>query len=179
MSSPNLSASFRARALLALVLVTAMGAWSAPGFAMGTAPEKSRQAKADTHVDIGDAPEVAGDRGLARELVAHVFDAYQGYTRESFDGVVSPAFVPMRSEFMNAVENRFYAGNLLDLQFFVDTVTSGGDKMAVRFDWEKRTAPRSSGGPVLSRGSAEYVFRNRGDVWRLYEVRGDDPLTRN
>lgn len=148
------------RAFIALALCVNLA-----GCAAGTVP--------DTSAGVS-----RNDRELGGSLVQQVFDAYRGYSRDSFNGQVSSDFTPLRSEFVNAVERGFYAGNLMDLNFFLDSVSRTGNKLSVSFKWEKRMTLYTSGQFVKTEGSAVYVFSEENGAWRLYQVRGDDPLAR-
>jgi len=118
------------------------------------------------------------DYKLGEKLLDEVFDTYRNYTRDSFDRIVSRDFAPIKSEFMNNVERAFYAARVMEIYYYVDTANVRDNLAAISFHWEKKVSTYSGGAINNSTGNAEFVFKNEGDRWNLYQVGGDDPLSR-
>jgi hypothetical protein len=116
---------------------------------------------------------------LGKSLLVDIFSAYRNYTRGSFDEFVSRDFSPIRSDFINGVERGFYAARQIDLYPIVDSVVTTGDLMSVTFHWEKKVSTYAKGDYKNLTGSAEYVFRKESGAWKIYQVKGDDPMVMN
>ena len=78
---------------------------------------------------------------------------------------------------MNMVEMTFFNEETIELTSSIDSVLRDGRSLTVSFRWEKKCS--REGHPVIQvrGGGADYIFRQEDDIWRLYHVRGDDPLT--
>jgi len=113
---------------------------------------------------------------LAKSLLEQVFSGYKNYTREEFEKLLSLDFVPLRPEFLNAVKDSYYAGTILEIDFFIDQVLAKADNLSVTFKWEKKTVPHDTPVATLSRGKAEFLFKNKNNQWLLYGVKGNIPF---
>lgn len=119
---------------------------------------------------------VTDEYQTARELLDNVFMIYRNYTRGSFDQILSRNFTPVQMEYLDAVERAFYAGQVIELYSFVDTVTTNGNLINVAFHWEKKIQLYTGGGYKNLTGDARYTFRKENGSWLLWQTTGDDPL---
>jgi hypothetical protein len=116
-------------------------------------------------------------RSQANNLLAGVFSQYRDYWRGKFSRIVAQDFRPDRLEFISSVESAFYSGRILELNYLIDDVLPQDGLLAVTFKWEKKTVPNNSAPQlVLTKGQAEFIFKNVKGRWLLYQVKGNSPF---
>ncbi len=116
------------------------------------------------------------DRQQAEKLLANIFEVYRHYSRDTFCALVSEKFAPGRVEFINAVEQGYHAGAVLELNYVIDKALPTGNKLAVVFKWEKKTQPASLDHPIMRKGSVQFMFERVKDQWLLVQVAGTSPF---
>ncbi|MBU1727684.1 MAG: hypothetical protein KJ880_08650 [Candidatus Omnitrophica bacterium] len=122
-------------------------------------------------------PKPISSRELADNLLAKMFSSYQNYFRGNFSRIVSDDFMPDKFSFINSVESSFYSGQIIEINYFINQVSMTQDeKLSVSFNWEKKTIPNKSGVTTLTRGTAEFVFQDIKDRWRLIQAKGNSPF---
>ena len=126
------------------------------------------------------APERAStetpDRGLAEELLGETFSAYRNFTIPSFLEILSEDFSPDRMQMVNRIGDAFYPVEVLEINYFLNTVTGSGDTLAVDFNWEKQVYNRDTGNLDKSEGNALFVYKFQENKWKITQIRGDNPL---
>lgn len=113
---------------------------------------------------------------LADSLVAGIINNYRNFSRDTFEEAISPDFTPMRSEFINQVEQSSLSGQVFSIDYFIDEALRHDNKLSVKIKWEKKTQPYASTSPVLTEGKGFLVFIVHNDRWQLQQVSGDNPL---
>lgn len=115
-------------------------------------------------------------RDIASELLLDTFTVYQNYNRAEFSKIVSEKFSPSKTDFINSVENSFYATKIIEINYFLDKVFTERDKIVVSFKWEKKTVPYVTGVITLSTGKTQFVFSKEAGKWLLYQLKDDNPF---
>lgn len=124
----------------------------------------------------GKSQSVENPRTLADQLLGRVFQAYQNFSRPTFEDLVAEDFRPLRSEFITNADRRAHDGKVLEMHYVLNEVWVKKNKLIAAFSWEKKTYPVGASEPVLSRGEARGVFVLQQDVWKLSLMSGNNPF---
>jgi len=112
---------------------------------------------------------------LAQSVAGKLFDAYRGYSRDSFEKMVSPD-VAGSPEFINQIEGNFFSGTIIELNFFIKEALRKNNTLSVKIKWEKRAQPYNTNTPVMTKGNSELTFKKSNAGWLLYQILGDNPF---
>jgi len=120
--------------------------------------------------------DVQQDMDAGKASVNKIFSTYSNYSKLEFESIISNDFMPVRSEFMNSVDTAAVNQQAVEFDFSIQQDIILDQKMAVRFEWNKKFTIAGTPGQQKAQGKSQLVFQKEEDQWKLIKISGDNPF---
>jgi hypothetical protein len=114
------------------------------------------------------------DAGYA--AVDNVLRIFSNYSKDRFSAQVSHELEPIRSEFLNSVDNTAARQQYAEFEIYVDSVIVKEDLMSVEFKWYKKFKLYDNPDWQDAQGQSEFIFLLEDGNWKLRKANGDNPF---